>query len=126
MARFAALWVIAVRQGLPGPEVWLVLRSNLLTGELKTYLCNALANTPLVTLVRLGGMRWAIETCFEDGKQYLRMGGYEERSWREWHHRMTLCILAYVFLVRARLRLKKPSLDHLPGAGAVVKHPAPA
>src|SRR5215470_1262502 len=41
VAHFAALRVIAVREGLPGPEVWLVLRRNLLSGELKTYLSNA-------------------------------------------------------------------------------------
>jgi len=107
VARFAALRVIAMREGLPGPEVWLVLRRNLVTGELKTYVSNAPANTPLATLVRLSGMRWPIETCFEDGKQYLGMGDYEVRGWRGWHHHMTLCILAHFFLVRVCLRLKK-------------------
>jgi SRSO17 transposase len=127
VARFAALRVIALRKSLPGPEVWLVLRRNLVTGELKTSLCNAPADTPLATLVRLSGMRWPIETCFEDGKQYLGMGDYEVRSWRGWHHHMTLCILAHGFLMRVRLRLKKsPGLDHPPGASAVVQHPAPA
>jgi SRSO17 transposase len=57
VAHFAALRVIAVREGLPGPEVWLVLRRNLLTGELKTYLSNAPIDTPLATLVWLSGMR---------------------------------------------------------------------
>jgi SRSO17 transposase len=107
VARFAALRVIAVREGLPGPEVWLVLRRNSLTGELKTYLSNAPAATPRTTLVRLSGMRWPIETCFEDGKQHVGMGDYEVRNWRGWHHHMTLCILAHFFLVRMRLRLKK-------------------
>jgi len=107
VARVAALRVMAVREGLPGPEVWLVLRRNRMTGELKTSLCNAPADTPLAALVRLRGMRWPIETCFEDGKQYLGMGDYEVRSWRGWHHHMTLCILAHGFLVRAHLRLKK-------------------
>jgi len=36
VAHFAALRVIAVRGGLPGPRVWLVVRRNRLTGELKT------------------------------------------------------------------------------------------
>jgi len=107
VARFATLRVIAVRGGLPGPEVWLVLRRNELTGELKTYLSNAVADMPLTTLVRLSGMRWPIETCFEDGKQYLGMGDYEVRGWRGWHHHMTLCILAHFFLARVCLRLKK-------------------
>jgi SRSO17 transposase len=108
VARFAAMRVIAVREGLPGPEVWLVLRRNVLTGELKTYLSNAPADTLLTTLVRLSGMRWPIETCFEDGKQYLGLGDYEVRSWRGWHHHMTLGILAHFFLVRTCHRLKKP------------------
>jgi SRSO17 transposase len=108
VARFAALRVIAVREGLPGPEVWLVLRRNGLTGELKTYLCNAPAATPLAPLVRLSGMRWPIETCFEEGKQSLGMGDYEVRSWRGWHHQITLCILAHFFLVRTCRRLQKP------------------
>ncbi len=107
VAHFAALRVIAMREGLPGPEVWLVLRRNLATDELKTYLCNAPADIPLATLVRLSGMRWPIETCCEDGKQYLGLGDYEVRGWRGWHHHMTLCILAHFFLVRMCLRLKK-------------------
>ncbi|MGH8058383.1 MAG: IS701 family transposase, partial [Candidatus Entotheonellia bacterium] len=65
VADFAALRVIAVRAGLPGPKVWLVLRHNVVTGELKTYLSNAPAAISLPTLVRLSGMRWPIETCFE-------------------------------------------------------------
>ena len=107
VADYAAVRVIAMREGLPGLEVWLVLRRNAQTGELKTYVSNAPADTPLATLVRLSGMRWPIETCFDDGKQYLGMGDDEVRSWRGWHHHMTLCILAHGFLVRVRLRLKK-------------------
>jgi SRSO17 transposase len=107
VADFVAVRVVTVRDGLPGPEDWLILRRNVLTGELKTYLSNASADTPLPTLVRLSGMRWPIETCFEEGKQYLGMGDYEVRSWRGWHHHLTLCILAHFFLVRLQCRIKK-------------------
>jgi SRSO17 transposase len=118
VARFAKVRVIAVREGLPGPDVWLVLRYHVGTGELKTYLSNAPATTALAMLVWVSGMRWPIETCFEDGKQSLGMGAYEVRSWRGWHHHMTLVILAHFFLVRLRLRLKKsPGLDAAPGPG---------
>ena len=127
VARFARLRVIAVREGLPGPDVWLVLRHHVGTGEVKTYLSNAPAQTALATLVRVSGMRWPIETCFEDGKQYLGMGEYEVRSWRGWHHHMTLVILAHFFLVRLQLRLKKSAgLDLAPGAGAADRSPAQA
>lgn len=109
VADFAVSRVVAVRAGLPGPEVWLVLRRNLATGELKTSVCNAPVATSLKTLARLSGMRWPIEICFEDGKPYLGLGHYEVRSWRGWHHHMTLCLLAHFFLVRQQQRLKKPS-----------------
>jgi SRSO17 transposase len=107
VADFWAMRVVAVRDGLPGPEVWVVLRRHMETGELKIYVCNAPATTSLETLARLSGMRWPIETCFEESKQYLGMGDYEVRSWRGWHHHMTLCILAHFFLVRQQQRLKK-------------------
>jgi SRSO17 transposase len=107
VAEFAFVRVIAVRDGLPGPEVTLVLRRNLTDGELKTYLCNAPADIPQERLVLLSGMRWPIETCFEMGKQELGMGDYEVRSWLGWHHHMTLVILAQAFLVRVQKRLKK-------------------
>jgi SRSO17 transposase len=107
VALFATLRVIGVREGLPGPEGWVVLRRNMETGELKTYLSNAPPDLPQTTLVRMSGMRWPIETCFEDGKQSLGMGDYEVRSWRGWHHHMTLCILDHFFLVRLQCRWKK-------------------
>ena len=107
IAEFALLRVVAVREGLPGPEVWLVLRRNVETGELKTYLSNAPVTTHQSRLVWVSGMRWPLETCFEEGKQYLGMGDYEVRSWRGWHHHMTLALLAHFFLVRMQCRLKK-------------------
>lgn len=107
VADFWATRVVAVREGLPGPEVWLVLRRQVASGELKTYLCNAPARVKPETLARLSGMRWPIETCFEESKQFLGMGDYEVRSWRGWHHHMTLCILAHFFLVRQQQGLKK-------------------
>ena len=116
VADFAAVRVIGVRDGLPGPEGWVVLRRHVETGELKTYLRNAPADTALATLVRMSGMRWPIETCFEDGKQLLGMGDYEVRSWAGWHHHMTLVILAHFFVVRMSLRLKKSARsDVAPG-----------
>jgi SRSO17 transposase len=107
VAEFAASRVVAGRDALPGPEVWLMLRRHLETGELKTYLCTAPVDTALEQLVQVSGMRWPIETCFEDSKQLLGMGDYEVRSWTGWHHHMTLIILAHFFVVRMSLRLKK-------------------
>ena len=120
VADFAALRVINVRDGLPGGEVWLVLRRDITTGEVKFYLSNAPVETELTTLVRISGMRWPIETCFEDGKQLLGMGDYEVRSWPGWHHHMTLCILAHHFLVRLQQEYKKNSEPDLTPSVAIV------
>jgi SRSO17 transposase len=105
VAEFATVPVVAVRQGLPGPNVCLVIRRHLDSGECNYYLSNAPADTALTTFVWLSGMRWPIETCFEDGKQEIGLGDYQLRSWTGWHHHMTLCILAHFFLVRLQLRL---------------------
>jgi SRSO17 transposase len=112
VADFAVLRVVTVRDALPGPQVWLVMRRSLSTGELKTYVSNAPADLPLDTLVWASGRRWPIESSFEDGKQYVGLGDYEIRSWRGWHHHMTLCILAHFFLVRLAVRLKKVAIAH--------------
>ena len=106
VADFACLRVVAVRDKLPGPDVWLVIRRDLTDGELKFFLSNAPRDTPLATFVWLSGMRWPVETCFEHGKQEIGLGDYQLRSWTGWHHHMTLCILAHFFLVRMQRRLK--------------------
>lgn len=126
VADFAALRVVAVREGMPGPEVWLVLRRPLpkpgAEGELKYYLANAPADTALAALVRVSGLRWPIESCFEEGKGEVGLDQYELRFWRGWHHHMTMVILAHHFLARLRLRLERrggasPAADRRAHAG---------
>jgi SRSO17 transposase len=97
VAEFASVRVSAARDELPGPEVWLVLQRNLSHRELKSFLSNAPADIPQERLVRSSGMRWPIDICLEFSRQRLGMGAYTVRSWRGWHHHMTLVILALVY-----------------------------
>lgn len=110
VAEFAFLRVVNVREKLPGSEVWLILRRT--RKEVQVYLSNAPAEVPVEELVRVTGMRWPIETCFEECKEELGMDHYEVRSWTGWHHHMTLTMLAHHFLVHVRqeLRGKSPGL----------------
>jgi hypothetical protein len=70
---------VAVRNQLPGPDVWLVVRREVTSGEYKFYPSNAPCETTPDTFVWLAGtllgtqhgVRWPIETCFEAGKQDL-------------------------------------------------------
>lgn len=104
---FAFLRVTEARGGLPGPEVWLVIRRNVEDPtEVKFYLSNAPVDIPLAELVRLSGMRWPIESIFEEGKGEVGFDHYQTRSWLGWHHHMVLVFLAHHFLVRLRVKLK--------------------
>jgi SRSO17 transposase len=104
---FAFLRVVESRGGLPGPLLWLVIRRNIDdTTELKFYFSNAPADTPLLDLVRLSGMRWPVEIIFEEGKGELGFDHYETRSWLGWQHHLLLVALAHHFLVRLRVTLK--------------------
>jgi len=109
VADFVAFRAMAVRDKLPGPEVWVLLRYKVIGPDdqpkVKFYLSNAPADTPLEELVRVCGMRWPIESSFEEGKGELGMDQYELRFWAGWHHHMTLVILAHHFLVRLQRRL---------------------
>ena len=108
VAEFAFLRGVAVRDGLPGPEVWIVFRRSLSEDrKLKVYVSNAPADTPVTELVRMAGLRWPVESAIEEGKDALGMDHYEVRSWLGWHHHMTQCLLAHHFLVRCQKRLKR-------------------
>jgi hypothetical protein len=109
VAEFASVRVVASRERLPGPDVWLILRRRV--GDdpdetpLRTFLSNAPTETPLSTFVRVWSLRWTIEMAFEECKGELGMDQYEVRSWRAWHHHMTMTLLSHHFLVGLRLKL---------------------
>lgn len=120
VAELVCLDVYVVRLEDDGDELEmreqrLILRRNLVSGELKCYLSNAPKDTPVKSFARVSAMRWPIERCFEEGKGELGMGDYQVRttgtssgrSYLGWHHHMTLVILAHFFLVRLKLSLKE-------------------
>ncbi len=113
VADFAALRAVTTRHAMPGPEVWVLFRRAVggselgVEPEVKIYLSNAPVDTPLAELVRVSGMRWPVESCFEESKSELGLDHYELRSWLGWHHHMTLVILAHHFLVQMQQRLNQ-------------------
>ena len=105
---FAFLRVTESRGGLPAAELWLIIRRNLDDpSEIKYFFSNAPANTPLNEFVRICGMRWPIETIFEEAKGEVGMDHYEMRSWLGWHHHMLFVALAHHFLVRLRIHFQE-------------------
>jgi SRSO17 transposase len=105
------------RDGKPGHEVWLIIRRKE-DGALQYYFSNAPGDIDPEELTRAMMMRWPIEQCFEDGKKYLGMDHYENRSWNGWHRHMLYVFLALLFLLRLRLKLKKNSHPHIASSPA--------
>ena len=107
LAQIARLRVVAVRDGLPGPPLWLVLRRSLTDPtELHYFLSNAPADIAPNDLIQVCALRWPIEIMFEQAKQCLGLNHYETRTWAGWHHHMTLVLLAFGFLARCQAALK--------------------
>ena len=105
---FAAVRVWAVRHRKPGPPIWVLIRRSLEeTPEVKYYVSNGDAETPLGVLALVACTRHQVEDFFEDTKGYLGLSQYETRSWVGWHHHMVLVGLAHLFVSVTRLRLKK-------------------
>ena len=105
---FAAVRVWAMRDQKPGPPVWLLIRRSLeATPEVKYYISNGDAETPLKVLAGVACSRFRVEEAFEACKSYLGMAQYETRSYVGWHHHMALVAVAHLFVTLTRVRLKK-------------------
>ena len=87
-----------------GVARWLLVRRSRSDGELAFYACYAPTGTPLIGLVRVAGIRWAVEEGFEQAKGQVGLDHYEVRRWPGWYRHITLALLAHAFLVVTRAR----------------------
>jgi SRSO17 transposase len=81
---------------------WLLVRRSRADGELAFSACFAPAATSLVGLVRVAGIRWAIEESFQCAKGEVGLDHYEVRRWPGWYRHITLALLAHAFLTGTR------------------------
>lgn len=88
-----------------GQQRGLLVRRSLEDPEDRAYyLTHAPEGTPLKTLVRVAGCRWAIEECFEQAKQETGLDECELRGWEGWHRHITLSMFAHALLAVVRSR----------------------
>lgn len=52
----------------------------------------------LSELVRVAGVRWSVEECFQAAKSQVGLDHYQVRHWTPWHRHITLAMLALAFL----------------------------
>lgn len=67
------------------------------------WISNLPAATPVADLVRWAKMRWRIEHDYRELKHGLGLDHFEGRTWRGWHHHVTLVTAAQAFLTLRRL-----------------------
>jgi len=102
--------------GYPGERLRLLIAREVLTGEVKYFVSNALEEIPLSALLKVGFSRWHIERVFEDGKGEIGLDHFEVRHYRPLIRHLILSMLSFYFLADRTewLKKKKSGLDALP------------
>ena len=104
-------WLEAESSDLPDEWKRFVLARRSLEDaeEIAYYFVFAPAVVTLQEVVEAAGLRWNIESGFEQAKQEVGLDEYEVRQWEGWHRFITLGLLAHAFLAvqRARARTEK-------------------
>jgi SRSO17 transposase len=67
-------------------------------GELAFFWCHAPVEATLADLVRVIGLRWAVEECFQAAKGQVGLDHYQVRSYPGWYRHITLAIAAHSWL----------------------------
>jgi SRSO17 transposase len=105
-SNMACLRVYPVRESLPGPCSWLILRIDEGENKRKYQLCNAPENTAIERLAEMSHSRYWIERAIQDAKGEAGMDEYQLRGWQGWHRHMTMTFLAMLFLLELHLDWK--------------------
>ena len=83
----------------------LIRRHTSRPSELAFYLCHTPQPVPLAVLVRVPGTRWAVEECFQAGKNEAGLDHYQVRLYKAWYRYVTLAMLALAWLAATRAAL---------------------
>lgn len=106
---------------------WLIVARNLATGEIKYFISNAPADTPIDKLMRVAFTRWNVEHMFRVAKSEIGFGHFEGRSYVALMRHMILCLIVMGFVAEHTDRLRgEKSRDHdgasVPGAQPALPH----
>jgi SRSO17 transposase len=106
--------VVESRDGLPGPDAWLIARRSLSDPtDIAYYLSNASLDTPLLKLAQVASLRYTVEQCIAEAKSETGLDEYEVRYWHSWHRHITLSMMAHAWLaaIRCKATEKKGGLN---------------
>ena len=93
-----------VARGGQLPVRWLLAEWPLGEPEpVKYWLASLPAEIPLQQLVQLAKLRWRVEHDYRELKDALGLDHFEGRSFKGWHHHVTLVSVAHAFVTLERL-----------------------
>jgi SRSO17 transposase len=117
--------VYLLRRGeLTDRTYWLIVARNLATGEVKYFISNAPADTPLEKLLRVAFTRWNVEHAFRVVKSEVGFGHYEGRSYVALMRHMILCLIVMEFVAEHTDRLRGGKSGDHDGASVPSAEPA--
>jgi SRSO17 transposase len=113
-------WTL-LRTNCPEPDTyarWLLIRRSVSDPtEVAYFACGGPPGTGLAELVRVAGVRWAIEDLFELAKGDCGLDEYEVRGWVGWYRHVTLSLFALAVLTVIRARATRPTRGKKRGRG---------
>ena len=94
-------------------QYWLILARNPETGEIKYFVSNASAKTPLLEMLQVAFERWQVEKWFGRAKQEAGFGAFEVRTYTSLIRHWLSSRMAMYFLAAETQRLRgEKSADH--------------
>ena len=87
-------------EGVPGPQQWLLVARQVLTGEVKYFLSNAPEDTPLAQVIQVAFSRSNIERLFEDAKGQVGLDHFEVRKYQPLMRHLVVSMVSLLFLTR--------------------------
>jgi len=110
-SRFARVRVVVDREdGIERDPEWLLVEwPKDEPGPTKFTLSTLPANISCKRLVHTVKDRWRVERTYEDMKGELGLDHYEGRSFKGWHHHVSVVLACYAFLVAEHARSFSPS-----------------
>jgi SRSO17 transposase len=117
--------VYLLRRGRPTARTyWLIVARNVATGEVKYFVSNAPADTPLEKLLRVAFRRWNVEHTFRVSKTEIGFGHFEGRNYVALLRHLILCLLVMGFVAEQTERLRGEKSGGDVGAGVPGLEPA--
>lgn len=112
----------------PTPEEWLLYEWPEGAPEpSRFWLSNLPSGTSVRKMVKLVKLRWRVERDYQEMKEEVGLDHFEGRTWRGFHHHVTLCAAAQAFLtLRRRLFPPEEQTDALHDSSTPSARPAEA